>query len=97
MDVNKIMSADLLDIVFDDRNKAYGAYDLRKTYNSRLTRALLITASLALLLILGSYQGEWVQTETRLSLATASACAIHSDFTRRTTKTNAASRAATDA
>ncbi len=55
MDVNKIMSADLLDIVFDDRNKAYGAYDLRKTYNSRLTRALLITASLALLIMLASF------------------------------------------
>lgn len=55
MDVNKIMSADLLDIVFDDRNKAYGAYDLRKTYNSRLTKALLITASLALLIMLASF------------------------------------------
>ena len=55
MDVNKILSADLLDIVFDERNKSYGAYDLRKTYNSRLTKALLITASLALLIMLASF------------------------------------------
>ena len=49
MDINKILSADILDIVFEGRNKEYGAYDLRKTYNKRLTIAL---GSLALLLIL---------------------------------------------
>jgi protein TonB len=54
MEINKILSADILDILFEGRNKAYGAYDLRKTYNSRLTRALLITAALALLIFLGS-------------------------------------------
>ncbi|MBS1566038.1 MAG: energy transducer TonB, partial [Bacteroidetes bacterium] len=40
LDVNKIMSADVLDIIFDGRNKDYGAYELRKTYNKRLTTAL---------------------------------------------------------
>jgi periplasmic protein TonB len=53
MDINKIMSADILDIIFDGRNKEYGAYQLRKTYNSRLTKALLATAALCLLLFLG--------------------------------------------
>ena len=33
MDSNKILSADMLDIIFDGRNKEYGAYELRKTYN----------------------------------------------------------------
>ncbi|HTB52409.1 MAG TPA: energy transducer TonB [Ferruginibacter sp.] len=52
MDINKILSADILDIIFEGRNKEYGAYELRKTYNGRLTKALLITASfLAVLLI----------------------------------------------
>ncbi|PRY41896.1 outer membrane transport energization protein TonB [Spirosoma oryzae] len=34
--------ATLDDIVFADRNKAYGAYDLRKTYPRTVTRALII-------------------------------------------------------
>ena len=55
MDVNKILSADLLDLVFEGRNKEYGAYELRKKYNSRLTTAIVITVSLALLLLLTSF------------------------------------------
>jgi periplasmic protein TonB len=55
MDVNKIMSTDLLDIIFDGRNKEYGAYELRRKYNKRLTLSLIITASLALLILLGSF------------------------------------------
>jgi protein TonB len=31
MDANKILNADILDLIFEDRNKDYGAYDLRKT------------------------------------------------------------------
>ncbi len=54
MDISKILSADILDIIFDGKNKQYGAYDLRKTYNKRLTKALLITAGLALLIFLGT-------------------------------------------
>ncbi|MFI5133497.1 MAG: TonB family protein [Chitinophagales bacterium] len=54
MEANKILSADLLDILFEDRNKDYGAYELRKTYNRRIIRALVITASVALLAFLGS-------------------------------------------
>ena len=55
MEANKILSADLLDLVFEGRNKEYGAYELRKTYNRRITRALLITATVALLALLGSF------------------------------------------
>lgn len=36
----EILRADLLDIVFDNRNKAYGAYELRRNYRRRLIRAL---------------------------------------------------------
>jgi periplasmic protein TonB len=54
MDISKILHADVLDIIFDGKNKQYGAYDLRKTYNRRLARALLITAGIALLVFLGS-------------------------------------------
>ncbi len=43
MDTNKILSADLLDLVFDNRNKDYGAYELRKNYQGRITKALVFT------------------------------------------------------
>ncbi len=42
MEVNKILSADVLDIIFEGRNKEYGAYELRKSYNRRLTIALIL-------------------------------------------------------
>jgi periplasmic protein TonB len=54
MEANKILSADVLDLIFEGKNKEYGAYELRKTYNRRIGRALLITASVALLALLGS-------------------------------------------
>ncbi len=54
MDINKILSADILDILFDGRNKQYGAYDLRKTYSKRITFALVGTMVICLLLVVGS-------------------------------------------
>ncbi|MFL5748902.1 MAG: energy transducer TonB [Niastella sp.] len=53
MEVNKILSADVLDIIFEGRNKEYGAYELRKTYNKRLVTSLLIVGALCLLLFIG--------------------------------------------
>lgn len=49
MDVNKILTADVLDIIFEGKNKEYGAYDLRKTYNDRMKKALIGMAIIALL------------------------------------------------
>lgn len=40
MDINKLQNADFLDILFEGRNKEYGAYELRKTYNRRITIAI---------------------------------------------------------
>jgi protein TonB len=54
MDVNKILSADFLDILFEGRNKEYGAYELRKKYNKRLMISLAIMISIAMLVFLGS-------------------------------------------
>ncbi|GGA88202.1 energy transducer TonB [Puia dinghuensis] len=53
MDLQQIPQADLLDILFDGRNKDYGAYDLRKTYNNRLSRSILTTLAICLLLFIG--------------------------------------------
>jgi len=50
MDINKLQTADVLDIIFDGRNKEYGAYDLRKTYNKRLRNALLATIGICVLM-----------------------------------------------
>lgn len=50
------------DIVFANRNKAYGAYDLRKTYNRALINAFVMTIGLLLLGLsaMQAYQpGEW--------------------------------------
>lgn len=41
MDANQILKADALDIIFEGRNKEYGAYELRKTYNRRLMIAII--------------------------------------------------------
>jgi protein TonB len=51
METNKILNADILDIIFDGRNKQYGAYDLRKTYNRRLVKALAAMFGLLLIVI----------------------------------------------
>lgn len=40
MEINKILQADYLDLIFDNRNKKYGSYELRKRYQSRSMKAL---------------------------------------------------------
>lgn len=54
METNKILSADILDILFEGKNKEYGAYELRKTYNKRMSIALIITAGIAILIFVGT-------------------------------------------
>ncbi len=41
MEPNALLNASYLDIVFDRRNKAYGAYELRKNYDRRIRRSAL--------------------------------------------------------
>jgi protein TonB len=53
METDKILSSNVLDIIFDGKNKMYGAYNLRTTYNVRLSKALLFTASFALVVFIG--------------------------------------------
>jgi len=54
MDTNKILQASLLDLLFEDRNKDYGAYELRNTYNKRIGRALMGTGTVVLVVITGT-------------------------------------------
>ena len=40
MKSEQILTADLLDIIFENRNKTYGAYSIRKAYPSHLKKAM---------------------------------------------------------
>jgi protein TonB len=51
MTSNEILKADFLDILFDSRNKTYGAYALRKNYNFRLEISLLISVGTVFLVL----------------------------------------------
>jgi protein TonB len=53
MEPNQIKDADFLDILFEGRNKEYGAYELRKTYNRRIVKAIFVTGSVIGLLFIG--------------------------------------------
>lgn len=45
MNCELIMKSDVLDIIFEKRNKDYGAYRLRKCYNTRLIKSIGIMIS----------------------------------------------------
>src|SRR5829696_8561698 len=44
MTSQQILQSDLLDILFENRNKTYGAYALRKNYSTQLMKAMGYTA-----------------------------------------------------
>lgn len=51
------------ELVFANRNRAYGAYDLRKSYDSAMVTAIIMTVGIVLLVLaaLDAFQrGEWV-------------------------------------
>lgn len=52
MTSQQILQADLLDILFEDRNKMYGAYQLRKTYRRQLLKAVVATVCPAVAFLL---------------------------------------------
>jgi len=52
MTSKEILQSDILDILFEKRNKEYGAYALRRSYDKRLLTALIAGLSVVFLLIL---------------------------------------------
>lgn len=66
MNTQDILNANILDILFDGKNKAYGAYDLRKNYNKRLVKALAGTLGICLLFTMGSIFANGKKIEKRL-------------------------------
>ncbi len=67
----------MLDMVFENRNKTYGAYALRSDYNQRISRALIVSTSVVFMLCFGkllsdklknnAVKVEDVQTEWEIS------------------------------
>ena len=50
MTAEKILQSDVLDILFEGKNKSYGAYELRRHYDNRMKKALAGTFTLIALL-----------------------------------------------
>lgn len=66
MEAAKILTADILDIIFENRNKAYGAYDLRNTYHKRVLWSLFITGSICVLFLSAFIFSERFTTKDQL-------------------------------
>ena len=50
MKTELIMKSDVLDIIFENRNKAYGAYTLRKFYDNRLLKSIAVMMGVVVVL-----------------------------------------------
>ena len=60
MKPENILRSDMLDILFEHRNKEYGAYALRREYNGRLLKAM---CSIPLLVLLFFMINAWVNSK----------------------------------
>ena len=58
MNKELLLKSDVLDIIFEHRNKAYGAYDLRKYYDQRMQKAIGIMLGFAAILSAFSFLPE---------------------------------------
>lgn len=65
MNPDKYLKADFLDILFEGKNKDYGAYELRKHYNRRVRNAIMFTTLISLLLV-GAYTARVYLTKESL-------------------------------
>ena len=62
MSPENILRSDALDILFENRNKLYGAYELRRHYDNRLAKGLMGMALVAGLLLVFAF---WKKSPTR--------------------------------
>ena len=65
MNKELIMKSDVLDIIFEKRNKAYGAYNLRKFYHNRLTKSLGLMFGAVVILCAFTFLPEKQNYDTR--------------------------------
>jgi|SRR5690242_7395081 protein TonB len=66
MEAHQILQSGFLDILFEGKNKSYGAYDLRKTYQQRIFKALLSTLVLSMTFALATMIGKKLETGKKL-------------------------------
>lgn len=55
MDTNHTSSESFNDLIFENRNKEYGAYAIRKSYNDNLSKALFSSASLIGIIVFATF------------------------------------------
>jgi protein TonB len=58
----KILNSSFLDLLFDNKNKAYGAYELRKNYNKRMLQSIAFT--MFVVLVFGLFQSFKIPKKT---------------------------------
>jgi periplasmic protein TonB len=64
MNADTILQSDILDIIFENRNKQYGAYQLRKEYDKRLVKAILAIISVVLFFFVWNFLNNNRNAET---------------------------------
>ena len=77
MEANQILQSDILDIIFEGKNKSYGAYELRKTYNNRVVLALLFMFSLIVFFIIGATVANKTNSQKAFVPMTAEGNTVH--------------------
>ncbi len=77
MELAKIATARYLDIIFDGRNKDYGAYELRNHYEYRLWWALGITIFVCCAIILISFVASSTTEEKKIVSMTIEETVLH--------------------
>ncbi|MEJ7611996.1 MAG: hypothetical protein WKF88_12540 [Ferruginibacter sp.] len=70
MNGETILQSDILDIIFENRNKSYGAYTLRKFYHNRLYKAIALVCALVLLIVALNFLQKEVKTLTGIIVDT---------------------------
>ena len=59
----KILNSSFLDLLFENKNKAYGAYELRKNYNKRMLQSIAFT--MLVVIVFGLFQSFKIPKKTR--------------------------------
>lgn len=64
------IKTDYLDIIFENRNKEYGAYELRRAYDRRMTIAVSITFGIGMVILFSSFifQNDLHETKPRIQV-----------------------------
>lgn len=69
MNSSQILKSTLLDIIFEGKNKDYGAYELRSTYNRRITMAIIGMLVLVGVILIGrALAGTFAAKDTEQAL-----------------------------